>query len=554
MLEELILKEKLIRSEDLKEISMEIQKSGLSLQDALINKALIDEKEILNLFTKYLNIDYYEFSSGYIDEEALKIIPKEIALKYCLIPICFKGNKICIVINDPMNISAINDVRFKSNREAALLIAQKRDILSAIYIHYNDGAGSKVLEELKKKYESSGQESITANKENEEVNNAPMVKLVNSILTKAITCRASDIHIEPFKDTVIVRFRIDGVLQEVMKLPVNLYSALTARIKIMANLNITERRLPQDGKIQYDFNGLPYDFRISTLPAVFGEKIVVRILGKGENLISLDLFNSNEKRSFNIHNVLNSSNGMILVTGPTGSGKSTTLFSMLNSINKKDKNITTIEDPVEYTINGVTQINVNNKAGLTFASGLRSILRQDPDVIMLGEIRDEETAEIAVRASITGHLVLSTLHTRDSFGCISRLKDMGVPYYLLADAFDVVIAQRLVRKICNNCKVKYAADEKDINFIRNSNIKYLYKGKGCSICNNSGYNGRTIVHELIYFDTKLRKIIGSNGNTEEVRDYCIGQGMRTLNQNCTLLVRDGITTLDEYVKNAYEDS
>lgn len=487
-----------------------------------------------------------------IETNVISVITKELAVKHCVIPFEIKQGILGIAVNNPLNDIAMNDIKFSAKMDLSFYLAEKKDILSAIYTNYFDVTSELVVQELRKKYERK----IPTNGDIVETNelfSAPIVKFVNMVLSKAITKNASDIHIEPYKDFLVIRFRIDGILQEVMKISKNIYSALTARIKILAKLNITEKRQPQDGKIHFDFNGLFYDLRVSTVPSVFGEKIVIRILSTGDKLISLEIFNNDYMENFDIYKILNNSKGMILVTGPTGSGKSTTLSSMLKYMNKKDINITTIEDPVEYTLSGITQINIQENIGLTFAKGLRTILRQDPDVIMVGEIRDEETAEIAVRASITGHIMLTTLHTRNAASCISRLKDMGIPQYLIADALDLVIAQRLVRKICEKCKVKYKISEFEERQIKKLKVNELYRGTGCNECNFTGYSGRTLAYEIIFLDVVLRRIIAEGADTAAIQKHCSNVGMINLETCLVKLLKGGVISMDEYMKNSCND-
>lgn len=380
------------------------------------------------------------------------------------------------------------------------------------------------------------------------INDSPNVKAVNNIITEGILKGASDIHIEPFKDTVLVRYRIDGLLNEVTNIPVSKYEAIIIRLKIMANMDIAEKRIPQDGKFELNINDKYYDFRVSIIPTINGEKIVIRILCKNEKILSLDSLGFDNNNINCIKRIINSSHGIVLITGPTGSGKTSTLYTMLNVLNHSDKNIVTIEDPVEYTIRGVNQINVNNKAGLTFANGLRSILRQDPDVIMIGEIRDEETAQIAVRAAITGHLVISTLHTNDAVNSIIRLIDMGVPNYLVADALVAVIGQRLVRKLCPICKVKHIASEFERKCFSLDDTETVFEAKGCPECNYTGYKGRTITFELMYIDDNQRKFINNKEHSDVLRNYSINNGMIPLKEYCLMLVKKGVTSLEEFRK------
>lgn len=389
--------------------------------------------------------------------------------------------------------------------------------------------------------------NLSAETKNEDFGNSSIVSLSKSIIIQAISSEASDIHIEPNCENVKIRFRIDGMLYEYMEFSAEIYPMVCARFKILAGMDVTEKRKPQDGKILFNYCDNDYDCRAATIPTIYGEKIVIRILSNNKKKISLQELGFDDAGIENIAEMLNRPYGIILVTGPTGSGKSTTIYSMINLIDKSRKNIMTIEDPVEYSIDGVNQVNICNKTGLTFANGLRSILRQDPDVLMVGEIRDEETAEIAVRAAITGHLVLSTLHTNDSTSSLMRLVDMGIPNYLASDAVTGIIAQRLVRKICMFCREESFIDMKTLHIPSleaEGKIK-VYKGKGCSKCNYTGYRGRTVVYECNKIDEKKRIIIQNSKTVEEMRKHNFESGMRTLAENCLDLVKNGITTIEE---------
>lgn len=385
----------------------------------------------------------------------------------------------------------------------------------------------------------------------DDVQAAPAVRLTNSIINQAIATNASDIHIEPFENYVAVRYRVDGVLFESNRIPQSLYSAVSTRIKIMAGMNIAEKRLPQDGRIELETKGRSYDFRVSSLPTVFGEKIVIRVLDRTSFDFTRDKLGFTDSENEIIDKIIRMPYGIVLLTGPTGSGKTTTLYAMLSEVNTPDKNIVTIEDPVEYMLEGINQVQVNTKAGLTFAAGLRSILRQDPDIIMIGEIRDEETAQIAVRAAITGHLVLSTLHTNDAPGAITRLVDMGVEPYLAADAIVAVIAQRLVRKLCPNCRAPYKAEDNDKMILNLDKPVQLYRAVGCPACQNSGYRGRTAIHEVMMVGREHRNIIARGGSAEEIREVAVRQGMVDLYESCRRLVLDGVTTIQEMVRTVY---
>jgi len=409
-----------------------------------------------------------------------------------------------------------------------------------------------VLQELERKREKDTAYLQESDISKNYIDNAPAVKFANIVFSEALQKKASDIHFEPFELVVLIRFRVDGTMQEYRRISKASYHSICTRIKIMANMNIAEKRIPQDGKSIFQNSNKSYDFRVSALPTIYGEKLVIRILYKSELTGSqgdLDTIIDGDK---NLNVLLNNTSGMVLITGPTGSGKSTTLYSMLKRLNNSEKNIITIEDPIEYEMFGINQVSLNLRAGLTFGSGLRCILRQDPDVIMIGEIRDEETAQIAVRAAITGHLVFSTLHTRDAPSSVNRLADMGVKNYLVGDALIAVIAQRLVRVICPHCKKGYKASVQQRNKL-NLRVETLFKGNGCEKCSFTGYMGRRIVYEMMYLTPEHRRIIERKGSIEELRQCSINNGMVILKDYCAKLVKEGVTTYDEFSKISYID-
>lgn len=391
------------------------------------------------------------------------------------------------------------------------------------------------------------------NEYSDSIRNVPAVKLVDFIIKKAVDINASDIHIEPFEEYVKIRYRIDGQLKEFIRYPKGTLNSIISRIKVLANMDIAEKRLPQDGRVILKIEDKEYDFRISTLATVHGEKAVIRILRKENILLGKKHLGIQDDDIEKLECILRNQNGIVFVTGPTGSGKTTTLYTLMEEVNKGDKNIITIEDPVEYMIEGINQININLKTGITFASGLRTILRQDPDIIMIGEIRDCETAEIAIRAAITGHLVFSTLHTYDSASAIIRLIDMGIEPYLVAASVTGIISQRLIKKICPYCKEEYKANrfEKQVmNMEGQDNIR-LFKGKGCEKCSGTGYKGRTGVFEIMEISKEHREIIMSDRNIDILKDFCVKNGLKTLKDSCRKLVLDGITTINEYIRIAY---
>lgn len=487
------------------------------------------------------------------DNKAINMIPKEVAKDNYLIAFRISENVLHIAIEDISKKNILDKIRFLTRKNILPFPASKAQILWAIDTYYDNEDTEKALEELKIQNDINVNKSFSKVLDRDNVINAPVVKLLNSLIYQAINKNASDIHIEPFENIIKIRFRVDGSLNEIRNMPKDLHVSICARIKIMAQMNIAERRIPQDGKMQIKLDNKHYDFRVSSMPTVYGEKIVIRILYKSDfldNLSSLDYLLSTNSL---FEKILRHSCGMILITGPTGSGKSTTLYTMLKHLNTNSVNIITIEDPVEYALMGLNQVNVNNKAGLTFDSGLRSILRQDPDIIMVGEIRDEKTAQIAIRAAITGHLVLSTLHTNDAPGSVLRLIDMGVKNYFVADALICVMAQRLVKVICPYCKQEVMPSKVEIIALGLQATDKIFIGAGCAKCNHSGYKGRTLVYELMYLKSTHKKIIETNASIEELREFCYQNGMNSIKDNCIDLIKKGITTYEELLKIAVED-
>lgn len=528
------------------------RKTKRRLGEVLIDQGLLTEDEIADVLAQQLSLERIDLEKTFVEQDIARSIPKEVALKYTAIPIFMRDDKLVVVMSDPLNMIAIDDICFITQKRIQPAVSTKKQIQKAIEIYYTKQDTDQAIEELKREFTDFTEGSQKTEMDlTDDVQAAPAVRLTNSIINQAIATNASDIHIEPFENYVAVRYRVDGVLFESNRIPQNLYSAVSTRIKIMAGMNIAEKRLPQDGRIELETKGRSYDFRVSSLPTVFGEKIVIRVLDRTTFDFTRDKLGFTERENEIMDNIIRMPYGIVLLTGPTGSGKTTTLYSLLSEVNTPDKNIVTIEDPVEYMLEGINQVQVNTKAGLTFAAGLRSILRQDPDIIMIGEIRDEETAQIAVRAAITGHLVLSTLHTNDAPGAITRLVDMGVEPYLAADAIVAVIAQRLVRKLCPNCKAPYKAEDNDKMILNLDKPVQLYRAVGCPACQNSGYRGRTAIHEVMMVGREHRNIIARGGSAEEIREVAVRQGMVDLYESCRRLVLDGVTTIQEMVRTVY---
>ncbi|NQS76984.1 MAG: type II/IV secretion system protein [Peptococcaceae bacterium] len=496
---------------------------------------------------------YYhdQWPAGETEADLLGLVPGHLIRRQVLFPVRRSGNRLFVAMAKPFDIQALDDLRLFTGCKIEPLATGKKEIRLLIEKHYAPPPEiEKVLQDLR--MEMAGQE-LDSTLEEEAADQAPVIRLVNLILSKAVEEEASDIHIEPFDNLVRVRFRIDGLLSEVMELPCKMIFPVVSRIKVMADLDIAERRLPQDGRISLQLSGQDMDLRISTLPTVFGEKVVVRLLNKGNiekyNLQRLGLSGYNLAL---FQDLIRTPHGMLLVTGPTGSGKTTTLYTALNEINSSDKNIVTIEDPVEYTLANINQAQINEKAGITFANYLRFILRQDPDIIMIGEIRDPETAEIAVQASITGHLLLSTIHTNDAPGVVTRLINMGIAPFMIASSLTGVVAQRLVRRICVHCKQPVKPDQGEKAFAGLALGTDLYAGAGCALCNYTGYKGRVAIYEVMKLSPLLQEVVLQNVCTEEIRQAAISAGMITLKEDGLAKAAAGLTTVNEVMRACRE--
>lgn len=521
--------------------------TGKKIGELLIENGMVTSEDIMEVLEKQTGISKVSLNAVTFDKRALKMVPENLCTKHELIPFGFEENKILIAMWDPLNIFAIDDVSISSGFEVKTFLSTREQIKKYIQMEYSGQKVAKAAEELSKEKNEAKNLQNQSEEEFDDVRSAPVVKMIDYLFKNAVEMRASDIHIEPFEDEIRIRYRVDGVLQVVSSLQVESLAALVTRIKILANLNIAEKRIPQDGRIVTIISNKDVDLRVSILPVVNGEKVVIRILNRDSYQIGKERLGLGGKDLETLERIIKSPHGIVLVTGPTGSGKSTTLYTILNELNSGNVNIVTVEDPVEYTLKGINQVNVNAKAGMTFASGLRSILRQDPDVVMLGEIRDNETAEIAVRAAITGHLVLSTLHTNDAPATALRLIDMGVEPYLVSTALSGIIAQRLVKKICPSCKISYEASayEKRILGVEDDMELILHRGTGCPNCNNSGYFGRQGVYEIMEITREHRDLILNSSDVNLLKEVSIKNGMKTLSMSCKEFVLRGITTIEE---------
>lgn len=519
---------------------------GKKLGEVLIESGIVSEEDIIDAIEAQTGIKKIDLNNINFDKKAIKIVPQNLCNKYNLIAFGFEEDKVLVAMSDPLNIFAIDDISISTGLAVKTFIAPKKDIDKFVKINYSSEGVNKAAEELSKETLEAKTISVDV-EEVDDVKNAPVVKMIEYLFKNSIEMRASDIHIEPFEKEIRIRYRIDGELTTINTLGIESLAPLITRIKILANLNIAEKRIPQDGRIITKIGNTDVDLRVSILPTVNGEKVVIRILNRDNYKLGKEYLGLTKENLKKLNNIISNPHGIVLVTGPTGSGKSTTLYTVLSELNSSNVNIITVEDPVEYTLDGINQVNVNTKAGLTFASGLRSILRQDPDIIMIGEIRDEETAQIAIKAAITGHLVLSTLHTNDAPSSITRLVDMGVEPYLVASSVVGVIAQRLVRKICPYCKEEYEASEyerKTLTGSSNGTLK-LYKGKGCGHCNGTGYIGRIGVYEIMEVTREHRDIINKTRDSDILKDISIKHGMTTLEDECKKLVLNGTTTMQE---------
>lgn len=554
---DMLVGEKLITEEQLAYALNEQKKSKLKLGETLVELGLIDELSIAIALEKQLKVERVQLAGIVIESAVLGLVNEQILRKYMLIPFEFhkkNPNVLRVAMVDPLDIIAIDDLSIITNLKIEPVVSTPKEIAIIIDKYYGNAEVKAVAERYTKEKEIQNREK-EEQQISDDINNSPMVLLVKAVIEQGIRQRASDIHIEPFEKSIRVRYRVDGILMETMRYEINLLPAMVARVKIIGEMDISEKRKPQDGRITMIVDREEFDIRVSILPTVFGEKIVMRITSKrGLTKAKKDLgFSDEEMKKFDL--ILKKPHGMILVTGPTGSGKSTTLYTALSELNTDGVNIITVEDPVEANIDGINQVQVNTKADLSFQTALRSILRQDPDIIMIGEIRDSETAEIAVKASITGHLVVSTLHTNSAASTITRLEDMGIEPYLIADATVGVIAQRLMRKLCISCKKERNATEieKELLGVDKEKDLVLYEPCGCHMCNNTGYFGRIGVYEIMSITPKVKEMISRNANANEINEMALKEGMNTLKMSATKYVLDGTTSIAELKKISLEE-
>jgi len=517
----------------------------------LVEEGLVDERDLVKALAKHIGVEYVNLADVTIDPAAASMIPESLARRYAAIPYAFEGEKLVVALSDPANVLAIDDIRAISGRHIVARVAAKSDVEEALQSIAGLDDSVSDLADLVETEDVATQDLSAVEASTEE---APIVKLVNMLITKATADRASDIHVEPTDKDLRVRFRIDGVLHEVMRTPRTVAAAVVSRLKIMADMDIAERRRPQDGRISVRVGSRSIDLRVSALPTIYGEKVVMRILDNSTAMLELTDLGFEPDNLERYASSYNKPYGCILVTGPTGSGKSTTLYSTLNVLNKPDVNIVTVEDPVEYRLGGISQVQVNKKAGLTFANALRSFLRQDPDIMLVGEIRDTETGNIAIESALTGHLVLSTLHTNDAPSTVSRLTEMGIEPFLVGSAVDSVLGQRLARRLCSNCKVPYDATVEELTHAgwdwdeMGQDIPELFRPEGCNQCSSTGYRGRLAMHEIMLVSEQIERLVVQHAPTDQIMSMAIEQGMRTMRQDGLVKAKRGMTSIEEVLR------
>jgi type IV pilus assembly protein PilB len=554
---DILMRDGLITREQLATALAEQKSSGHRLGYVLVKLGLVQELEVTKVLARQYRMPAVDLTRFEVDPKILKLVPSDFALKHVVLALKREGRTLTVAMADPTNTGVLDDLKFITRFDLFPVIAGEFTLRNIIEKHYE--SSDEQLQNLLKDMEELGESDVEVVEEQEDeaatqaqINDAPVVKLINGILTDAVKRGASDIHIEPFEHEIRVRYRIDGALLEVMKPPVKMKAALTSRIKILSQLNIAERRVPQDGRLKLKIGNKVIDFRVSVLPVIYGEKIVLRILDKGNLTLDLSKFGFEPKAEQDLMRSILNPYGMVLVTGPTGSGKTTTLYSALSRVNTVETNIMTAEDPVEYNLMGINQVLVRNEIGLTFAAALRAFLRQDPNIIMIGEIRDLETGGIAIKAALTGHLVLSTLHTNDAPSTITRMIDMGIEAFNVASAVNLVVAQRLVRRICRDCKGPHTYTDVELsalgdNIQETKKIQFM-KGTGCETCSGTGYKGRAGLYEVMALTPELRRLILRGGSVAEMRDQAVVDGMLTLRMDGIKKIERGVTTLEEVIK------
>ncbi len=547
---DILLEGGLVTPEQLSHALAEHRAQGRSLGRVLVDLSILTESQLVAALATQIGLKFVDLGDYAVDGSAVGRIPDHMARRHYAIPVGFEDGKLVVAMADPANVFAVDDIRSVTKMEVKPVVATRADVTAAIDRFYRADSG---LDDLTSAMDSGPDESEDLSKVREAVEEAPIVKYVNLLITQAIQDRASDIHLEPTESDLRVRFRIDGVLHEVMRSPKTIQAGVISRLKIMAEINIAEKRIPQDGRLSVNTQGKKIDLRVATLPTVWGEKIVMRILDNSTASLNLSDLGFADENYARYSESFTKPYGMILVTGPTGSGKSTTLYATLNIVSRPEVNVITVEDPVEYRLPGINQVQVNAKAGMTFAAALRSILRCDPDIVLLGEIRDHETAQIAVEAALTGHLVLSTLHTNDAPSAITRLTEMGIEPFLVGSAIDCVLAQRLARRLCTKCKEEYKPSPEALIQARypwqdGEPLPVLFRSVGCPACAKTGYKGRLALHEVMAVTEDIERLAVERASSTAIGEVARGQGMKTLRSDGMAKVGLGITSIDEILR------
>jgi general secretion pathway protein E len=557
-LEQVVISQNLADEEALQKALLAQKQKGGSLKDALVDSGAVNDVELLKAISRAWGIEFMHMLGDLeIDPAILDRLPVTFLRRYNMVPFKWQGNTLIVAVNDPMDQDPFYDIgKEMSARDIKRILATKQEIHSAIN-RLNDMKNESAQDIVEDIREEEEEDLLTDIENIQDISvmesDAPIIKLVNRLMMQAFRERASDIHVEPYQSEVRIRFRVDGILHDVLSLPKRIQSAVISRIKVMANLNIAEKRLPQDGRIGIKLGDHSVDLRVSTVPTANGERVVMRILDKSSVLYGLEELGFYPDDMEIVNMLLKQEHGIVLVTGPTGSGKTTSLYSMLSKINSPDKNILTIEDPIEYQLKGIGQIPVNTKVGVTFASGLRSIVRQDPDIILVGEIRDLETAEIAIQAALTGHLVFSTLHTNDSATAVTRLIDMGIEPFLVTSSVNAIVAQRLCRKICTDCRQPFYPENEsllEIGLVRERLLAdgHLYRGAGCMECLNTGYKGRIGIYEILVMSDSMKATVLKTSDSNDIKRQAIKEGLHTLREDGARKVSDGVTTIEEVIR------
>ncbi|TAL22572.1 MAG: type II secretion system protein GspE [Frankiales bacterium] len=539
-----------VTREQLETAVEEQRRLGRSLGRVLVDMGMLSEGQLVAALATQIGLKFVDLSDYPVDGSAVSRVPSAVCRRHNALPIGYDEGKLVVAMADPANVFAVDDIRSMTGLEVKSVVATKADVIAAINRYHR---GDDEMDELTSAIDTNADDDDDLSKVKEIVEDAPIVKFVNLLITQGIQDRASDIHIEPTEHDLRVRFRIDGVLHEVMRSPKTITSGVTSRLKIMADINIAERRIPQDGRLSVNANGKKIDLRVATLPTVWGEKIVMRILDNSTAMLKLSDLGFGQENYDVYSQSFAKPYGMILVTGPTGSGKSTTLYATLNIVSRPEVNVITVEDPVEYRLPGINQVQTNAKAGLTFAAALRSILRSDPDIVLLGEIRDKETAHIAIEAALTGHLVLSTLHTNDAPSAVVRLTEMGIEPFLVGSALDCVLAQRLARRLCPKCKEAYTPSREQLVDMRfpwdpDEPLPTLYRPIGCSACSKTGYKGRLALHEVMAVSEEIEKLAVEHASALAIGKVALEQGMITLRDDGLAKVKAGHTSMEEILR------